>query len=408
LSKLKFLNIGKEADIFDAGLNRDVITRVSENCYLPVNKLLRRLIEKYPGVKVCFSLSGVVIEQLEEYQPQVLASFRDLAQSGSVEFLGETYYHSLSSVTPNNEFIKQVQDHSNLIEHHLGVRPTVFRNTELIYSTSIGAKVAQLGFKGILCDGIERTLDGRSPYQVFKHPVHEPFNILLRSNSLSDDIAFRFGHEMGISADQYAQWIYDVPGDNNVVLLGLDYETFGEHYSSSTGILLFLEKLITKLHNDRKVKLSTPSEVIATTKTKETLDIHDFVSWADQSKDISAWLGNEMQCDAFKTLNGMEEKVMNTHNEDVIKTWRHLQSSDHFYYMSTKTSDDGNVHSYFSHYESPYQAFINYMNVLADFSLRLTTSQPFRQDHTTESERRHSDVPLWAQQYAAHVADTIG
>jgi alpha-amylase len=260
------------------------------------------------------------------------------------------------------------------MEHHFGMYPEVFRNTELIYSNSIGSKVAQLGFKGIVCDGNGRTLNGKNPYQLYKHASHERFDILLRSNRLSDDIAFRFGNDAHkFTVDDYCRWINNIPGDENVITLGMDYETFGEHFRASTGIISFLEKLITKLGGDGHTKLTTPSTLIRTLSPRERLDIHDFVSWADESKDISAWLGNDIQCDAFKTLQSLEESILNTHNAEMIETWRNLQTSDHFYYMCTKGSADGNVHAYFSHYGSPYEAFINYMNTLTDLSLRART-----------------------------------
>lgn len=376
LRKLGFLDVGRTGDYFDDHLNEEIISRVSENCYLPVNERLRKLIERHPNVKLCFSLSGVLIDQLERYRPDTLKSFKRLAKTGGVEFLAETYYHSLSSLTPNEEFIIQVNAHRQLMEHHFGVHPEVFRNTELIYSNAIGSKVAQLGFKGILCDGIGRTLAGRSPYQLYKHPAHDRFDILLRSNGLSDDIAFRFEEDQRFSVREFAQWIYDIPGDDSIVTLGMDYETFGEHHKASTGIITFLENLIERLHTDSIVTLTTPTPLFKSHVVKEKLEIHDFVSWADESKDISAWLGNDIQCDAFKTLQSMEESVMNTHNKEIIETWRNLQTSDHFYYMSTKVAQDGNVHSYFSHYGSPYEAFINYMNTLTDLAVRARTPLP--------------------------------
>ncbi len=376
LRKLGFLDVGQTGNYFDDHLNQEIISRVSDNCYIPVNERLRKLIDRYPGISLCFSLSGVLIDQLEKYKPEALESFKQLSETGGIEFLSETYYHSLSSLTPNEEFIIQVNAHRQLMEHHFGVYPEVFRNTELIYSNSIGSKVAQLGFKGILCDGIGRTLEGRSPYQLFKHPSQERFDILLRSNGLSDDIAFRFEQDRKFSVEDFTQWIYDIPGDNSIVTLGMDYETFGEHHKVSTGIISFLEKLIEKLHTDGKVKLTTPSPVFKAHVVKEKLDIHDFVSWADESKDISAWLGNDIQCDAFKTLQSMEESIMKTHNLEMIETWRNLQTSDHFYYMSTKVKEDGNVHSYFSHYGSPYEAFINYMNTLTDLAVRARNRAP--------------------------------
>ncbi len=407
LASVASVDISKKKEIFDYDLDKEIISRVAQNCYFPANHLLTRLVDKYPGVKLCFSLSGTLIDQLEEYQPRVLTDFRNLAQSGSVEFLGETYYHSLSSVVPNNEFIAQVQEHSALMEHHLGYRPSVFRNTDLIYSTSIGSKIAQLGFKGVICDGAAEIVGDANPQQVYKLPTNPNCSILFRNNSLSDDITVRFTEGGRLDLEQYLQKIYGVPGDS-VVVIGVDYELFGEHYPNSSGILDFLEKLIVSLHNDWEVKLATPSEVIQANTLSETFDVHGIVSWANDSHNISRWLGNEMQCDAFKTLNDLEEKVMATQNKSIIKTWRNLQSSDHFYYMSTKFSGKGEAAPLFSPYGSPYDAFINYMNVLADFSSRLNDSQPVKENNIIESERRHEDVPVWAQQYASYVANTIG
>jgi len=199
---------------------------------------------------------------------------------------------------------------------------------------------------------------------------------LLRSNNLSDDIAFRFEQDRKFSVGDFAQWIYNIPGDDSIVTLGMDYETFGEHHKASTGIISFLEELIGKLHTDKVVTLNSPSPLFRTRVAKEKLDIHDFVSWADESKDISAWLGNDIQCDAFKTLQSLEDSVMKTANSDMIETWRNLQTSDHFYYMSTKVAQDGNVHSHFSHYGSPYEAFINYMNTLTDLAVRARSPLP--------------------------------
>jgi alpha-amylase len=407
LKRIKFLDIGYGNDFFDDALNREVISRVSSRCYLPTNKKILELINRFPQVKVCFSLSGVAIEQFEMFQPQVLKSFKDLAETGAVEFLGETYYHSLSSLSPNDEFISQVRTHSKLIEHHFDQRPTVFRNTELIYSSGIGSKVAQLGFKGILCDGIERTLDGRSPYQVYKHPVADHFNILLRSNRLSDDIAFRFIEGgRARNADEFCRWIYGATQNRGVVLLGTDYETFGEHFDETTGIVSFLEQLIRKLTTDNIVSLGTPSSAILRTPAG-TLDIEDFVSWADEAKDISAWLGNDLQRDAFKTLSALEEQVKRPANTELLHVWRHLQTSDHFYYMCTKAANDGTVHSYFSHYNSPYEAFINFMNTLTELSLRFSGDAVEHNNHL-EFERRHNETPVWVNQYAAHVAENLG
>lgn len=365
------------------------------------------MIEKYPGVKVCFSLSGVVIDQLAEHQPEVLKSFRDLAQTGSVEFLGETYYHSLSSVVPTNEFIKQVQEHRELTQRTLAYLPTVFRNTDLIYSSSIGSKVSQLGYSGVICDGAQSILGTRNPHHVYKHPTDNNFKILFRNNVLSDEIAFRFSQNGGIDVDKYIKQLYNMQGDS-VTVIGLDYETFGEHNPQSSGILDFLEKMIVALHTEKEIRFTTPSEVIAEKNATEIFDVQEFISWFHNSKDLSAWLGTDMQRHAFNTLNSLEEKVLATGDVNAIKTWRNLQSSDHFHYMSAKPSDDKNVLPRFTHFESPNEAFINYMNVLTSFSLSLNHLPTANDNQNTESQRRHENVPVWAQQYASHVANTIG
>lgn len=369
LNRVNFFDIGTNPGYFNDSFNAEIVHRTATNCYLHVNAVLARLIEAYPQTRVTFSISGVAIRQFERFAPEVLESFRALHATGAVEFLAETSHHSLSSLMPNDEFTEQVRDHVELMQRHFCVKPTVFRNTELIYSNSIGSRIAHLGFKGVLCDGVERTLDGKSPYNLYEHPVHRGFNILLRSNRLSDDIGFRFiegGRKLDI--DSYYQWLESAPGN---ITLGLDYETFGEHRPTNTGIVNFLRDLIVKASTSGRMTMATPSEVFTRVKAEGKLDVPDFISWADEGKDISAWMENEMQKDAFQTLQTFEEEVRRSGNSEMMDIWRNLQTSDHFYYMSTKLASDGNVHSYFSHYDSPYEAFINYMNILSDFKLRL-------------------------------------
>jgi alpha-amylase len=372
LRRFKFFDIGSGSSYFDNELNREILERIARECYLPANMLLLRLIKKNPAVKIAFSISGITLDQLDEYTPEVLYSFRALAETGCVEFLAETQYHSLACMIPGREFEEQVQEHSDKIYEYLGVRPSVFRNTELIYSDDIGNRVAQLGFTGIFCDGVEKILGYRSPHHLYQHPEQNGLKILLRNYRLSDDIAFRFRqNEELLTADKYLSWLNGIPADQSLINVAMDYETFGEHQKKASGIFTFLEELLGKIARQKNLRMVTPSEAIREEQPREKLSVPHLVSWADRERDLSAWLGNPIQQDAFDTLTSLESKIQTIGDPVLLKCWRLLQTSDHFYYMSTKTDDDGNVHSYFSPYPSPYEAFINYMNVLSDFTMIL-------------------------------------
>ena len=339
---------------------------------MPTNTLLLKLIRKNPQIKIAFSISGITIDQLEEYAPEVLDSFRSLAETGSVEFLAETYYHSLACMMPGNEFELQIEKHQKKIRKHFGVRSNVFRNTELIYNNHIGERISKMGFKGVFTDGIDRILGNESPHHIFEHPKVEDLKILLRNYRLSDDIAFRFSQKTSpLSVNQYMTWLNAIPQNDNVINLALDYETFGEHQKKDTGIFSFLENLLKSLARKKSFRFMTPSEAIETVIPYSTLSVPTFISWADEERDLSAWLGNEMQRDAFDSLIKPEADIKSLGDNTLLKQWRTLQTSDHFYYMSTKKGNDGEIHSYFSPYPSPYEAFINYMNVLTDFALQV-------------------------------------
>ncbi len=369
---MRFFDIGSNRSYFNDDLNQEIIQRVAKNCYLPTNSLLLKLIRKNQQLKIAFSISGITIDQLEEYAPEVLDSFRSLAETGSVEFLAETYYHSLACMMPGNEFERQVEKHQEKIRKHFGVRPNVFRNTELIYNDSIGKRIHQLGFKGVFTDGIDRILGKESPHHTFEHPEVDDLKILLRNYRLSDDIAFRFSQKNSpLTVKQYMTWLNDIPHPEKVINLGLDYETFGEHQKKESGIFSFLETLLISIAKKKNYQFITPSEAIENIVPHRKLSVPTLISWADQEKDLSAWLGNEMQRDAFDSLTKLQEDIKSLDDKAMLKLWRFLQTSDHFYYMSTKKGNDGGVHHYFSPYPSPYEAFINYMNVLTDFSLQV-------------------------------------
>jgi alpha-amylase len=372
LRTLRFFDIGANSNYIDEDLNREIMQRVAANCYLPTNALLLELIKNNPNIKVAFSISGVTIDQMEEYAPEVLHSFRALAETGSVEFLTETYYHSLACMIPGNEFELQLAKHQKKILTHFGVVSDVFRNTELIYSDSIGTRINQLGFKGAFIDGIDRILGQRTPHQVYNHPGVDGLKLLLRDYRLSDDISFRFSQPSGIlTAERYMQWLESIPSHEKVINLAMDYETFGEHQKKESGIFQFLETLFTSLATNNQFRFITPSEAVEQIPAADDLAIPGFISWADEERDVTAWLGNDMQRDAFDSLLKLEPEVKNLLDRSILRLWRTLQTSDHFYYMSTKKGSDGEVHAYFSPYQSPYEAFINYMNVLTDFALQI-------------------------------------
>jgi alpha-amylase len=371
LRRFKFFDIGTGSAYFDDSLNREIMERIARECYLPANMLLLKLIKKYPSIRVAFSISGIALDQLDEFTPEVLYSFRALAETGSVEFLAETQYHSLACMIPGQEFETQVVEHAEKIYQFLGVKPTVFRNTELIYNDELGKRISNLGFKGVFCDGVEKILGYRSPHHLYEHPDTN-LKILLRNYRLSDDIAFRFkqGNSL-LTVDQYLSWLNAIPSEQTLVNVAMDYETFGEHQKKESGIFTFLENLLIRLSKQKNFKMVTPSKAIKLEKPWDKLSVPRLVSWADRERDLSAWLGNPIQQDAFDTLTALESKVVRTGDPVLLKCWRLLQTSDHFYYMCTKKDDDGNVHSYFSPYPSPYEAFINYMNVLSDFSMKV-------------------------------------
>lgn len=375
LGQFSFFDIGTGRDYFDDGANEMIMRRVGKECYLPTNLLLLKLIDNYPQVRVTFSISGSALKQMERFAPAVIESFRMLAATGSVEFLSETYYHSLACLVSPDEFAAQVNMHRTKIQQLLGVTPTVFRNTELIYSDAIGKMVSDLGFKGIFTDGTDSLLNQRSPHHLYEHPDENGLKLFFRNYKLSDDIAFRFTQKdwkaWPLTPKKYVRWLESIPEKENLVTLSLDYETFGEHQKKETGIFKFLEGMIASVAKHKKYKMITPSEAIKLLAPVDIISVPNPISWADQEHDLSAWLGNEMQQDAFDTIKNLEQSVKKIGDPVWLNTWRYLQTSDHLYYMSTKTGDDGNVHNYFSPYHSPYEAFMNYMNVVSDFSLRV-------------------------------------
>ena len=379
----RFFDIGKDSHYYDDFADRTILKRVAQKCYLPMNQLLLDVIKQQKGAfKVAFSLSGSVLEQFERYAPEVIDSFRALADTGCVEFLAETYYHSLASLASEAEFSHQVLKHKAQVEQLFGQTPKVFRNTELIYSDSIGKQVYQLGFKTMLTEGARHIMGWKSPDYVYSCAEQPKLKLLLRNYSLSDDIAFRFSNkswkDWPLTAEKYLSWLKQSEGE--IINLFMDYETFGEHQAASSGIFDFMRYLPEAITQDGTFEFVTPSQAARKHKAVAPIDVPQTISWADEERDVTAWLGNELQQDAFNKLYAQTEKLSILNNPTLWEDFGHLQESDHFYYMCTKFFSDGEVHKYFNPYDTPYEAFINYMNVLSDFIIRvndaLTVSTP--------------------------------
>ncbi|MBQ4500088.1 MAG: glycoside hydrolase family 57 protein [Alistipes sp.] len=374
LKTYRFFNMGNDHNYLDDFTNRAIMQKVARQCYLPMNALLETLIKQHNGaLRLSFSITGSAVEQFKAYAPEVLDSFKRLADTGCVEFLGETYSHSLSSLYSVDEFKQEVKLHQAMLKEEFGVKPTAFRNTELIYSDSIAQAVEAMGFKTMLAEGAKHVLGWKSPNFVYTDAVDNKLRLLLRNYKLSDDIAFRFSNEgweeWPLTADKFAQWVAAETGD--VVNLFMDYETFGEHQKASTGIFDFMKALPEALLATGEVSFATVSEAAKRLQPVAVLHCPHAMSWADEERDVTAWLGNDLQNEAFGKLYALAPKVKRAKNRDFDYVWHFMQNSDHFYYMATKWFSDGDVHSYFNPYGSAYEAFINYMNVLADFEIEL-------------------------------------
>ena len=380
LRKYPVFDIGNNHHYFDNDKNKEILNKVANKCYLPANKVMLDLINGFDGkFKISYSLSGVLLDQLEEYNPKVLQSFIDLANTGCVEMLDETYYHSLSFFYSKNEFKAQVQKHNRKIKKLFKLKPKIFRNTELIFNNEVAHIVEQMGYNGILAEGADHVLGWRSPNFIYTPKTTKKMKLLLKNYKLSDDIAFRFSQESWesypLTAPKFAEWASEVNGNGNVVNLFMDYETFGEHQWADKGIFDFLKHLPGEILKHPDNDFLTLSEAIKQYDSVGELDIHSPVSWADVERDTSAWLGNRMQQEAIKQIYLMESAVKEANDPKLLEDWRKLQTSDHFYYMCTKWFNDGDVHKYFNPYDSPYDSFIAFMNIMNDVKLRLGEQQ---------------------------------
>lgn len=384
LKRYSFFNVNKDHNYFDDEKNRYVLQKVAKKCYLPANRTILKLIRKYDGAfRVGYSLSGLVLEQMKQHCPDALNSFVELADTGCVEFMAESYYHTLAALYDVEEFKEQVKKHTKLIQELFGQTPSVFRNTELIYNDSIGRLAAEMGYKAVLAEGADDVLGWRSPNFVYSTPGGQT-RLLLKNYRLSDDIAFRFSNKnwpsFPLTAEKYANWVHRISGAGDTVNLFMDYETFGEHQWADTGIFDFMGHLPEAILAHPHWSFLTPSQVIEKYPSCAELSFQRTTSWADVERDVSAWCGNGMQKSAISQVYelGRELKAaaIRHGDESSLDSWRKLLTSDHFYYMCTKGLSDGAVHAYFNAFESPYEAFINYMNVLRDLKARYLNVQP--------------------------------
>lgn len=368
-----FFQIGKNHFYENDALNRQILQKIASNCYLKTNALLLELIKKYPSFNFSFSLSGMVLEQFALYQPEVLHSFQQLAKTGQVEFLGETYYHSLASIYSKDEFEFQVKLHEKAIEKYFSQKPTTFRNTELIFDNVIAKIAEELGYNTILTESVDRILKNRSPHQAYAASNTSHIKVLLRDYHLSDDISFRFSdkswQDYPITVKKYVAKLKKLNPEAETVNLFMDYENFGEHQPESSGIFAFLKNLVSECIDNQGYTFKSPQQISEMLKPKDEYSVEDYISWADTERDLSAWLSNSMQYEALHKIYALRTDVLKTENEDLIKVWSRLQTSDHYYYMCTKYWADGDVHKYFSPYNSPYDAYIFFMNILSDFEL---------------------------------------
>jgi len=394
---------------FDKEENKQIFDRASRKCYFPSNNILLEQIDRYKNekkkVKVSFSVSGVFLEQCEMFNTDLLESFKQLAETGCVEFLSQTYFHSLASLYPErDEFTEQVKMHQQVMKDLLNYTPTVFENTELLYNNAVARTVEKLGYKGIFTEGVERLLQGKSPNYLYSPKDSKKIKVLLRNYKLTDDIGFRFSarwwNEWPLTADKYANWLSSTPGE--CINIFPDYETFGEHHWPETGIHDFLRHLPSEILKWWNLHMSTPSEVADKYASSGELDVPELggtVSWADLERDASCWLGNAMQWAYYINLRRLEPLVKETEDEQFLKTWRYFQTSDHLYYMFTSGGGPGEVHSYFSPFGTPADAFVTAQAAILDFENRVRVAavvadEPFL-FYTGAGEKYYTGTMVW-------------
>jgi alpha-amylase len=376
LKTFRFFSIGADHDYYDDDYNKNIIKRAALDCYLPANEILMNTIKKYgPEFKVTFGISGTALEQLKKYAPRVIDGFRQLYETGNVEFVAEAYAHSLAMFAHKSEYKRQIEDHKRILENYLGCKPTALVNSNLIYSNETAGLAKQMGFKTILTEGAQQILGWKSSNYLYSSDIYPDVKLLLRNYQLSDDITFRFSKrdwsEWPLTADKFISWLNAINKNEQIINLFMDYGTFGIHQKAETGIFRFINTLVEKIIKSGKWNFNTVSQAAETIEPAATLNIPQSISWADQDRDISAWLGNDLQQEAYNSLYSVVDVMQTCTDSELLSDWNKLQTCDHFYYMSTKYFNDGVIHRFFSPYSSPYEAFVNYMNVLSDFLIRV-------------------------------------
>lgn len=384
LKRYRFFDIGNDHYYYDDFTNDDIVTRIAQRSYIPAAESLLRMLEQHPNFRFALSITGVALEQCEQYVPEFIDLLKKLTATGRVEFLAETYAHSLSSLTDPEEFASQVKVHDDKIRELFGVTPKVLRNTELIYCDEMAPQILSMGYKGVITEGAKHILGWKSPNYVYSAASAPKLKILLRNAKMSDDIAKRFSNTewdaYPLTADKYIDWIASTPAEEQIINLSMNLETFGEFQTRETGIFQFLEAL-PYFAKERGVEFVTPTEAISKLKPVGELSIMHPISWTDESRDTTAWLGNKLQNEAFEKLYSVAERVRLCDDRRLKQDWYYLQAADHLFYMATKHFADGAAHSNFSPYETPFQAFTNYMNVLADFIVRVEEQYPLSIDN---------------------------
>ena len=386
--RYRFFDIGNDHYYYDDYSNDAIMRKIADKSYLSGNKLFLELIDKLEGkFKIAFSITGTALEQFELYAPEVIDSFRDLAKTGCVEFLSETYSHSLSALKDIDTFKDQVKQHEERIFGLFGQKPRVFRNTEMIYSNDIGEQILKMGYSAMLTEGAKQILGWKSPNFMYVNAVNPRLKVLMRNFKLSDDLAFRFSNknwsEYPLTSEKYIKWLLNLEKSEEVVNLFLSYEALGQRQTAESGIFNFMKAFAEQVVENDQLVFATPSEVVGRLQPVSAVNVPEPISWADEERDLTAWLGNGMQKEAFNKLYELSKRMQRCKDQDLLKDWNYLQASDHFYYMSTKHSLDGSTSRSENPFDSPYEAFINYMNVLSDFKLRLNAEVP---ENETESE----------------------
>ncbi len=375
LSRYRFFDIGNSEHYYDEFNNRAYVQKITEQCYLPMNKVLMDLFKEYGNqFKVSFSVTGEAIELMELYAPHALKSFKELAATGNVEFLCETYSHSLAFLKDEKELEHQLYKHRDTIERHFGKKPTTVRLTGLIYSDQIGERVAKLGFKTMLTEGAKHVLGWKSPNYVYTNALNSNLKILLRNYHLSHDIAYNFSNhhwdQWPLTSEKFANWLTEVNEHEEVVNLFMDYITFGERHHKSSGIFEFMRYLPKQVLELGDFEFLTPSEIIKKHQAVAPVHVPYPISWSEEERDLSIWLGNDLQNDAFSSLCNLANKIRFINNKEITENWERMQDSDHYYYMCTKWLADGTPRRFRNVYSSPYDAYINYMNVLSDLTIQ--------------------------------------